>query len=126
MADVDRDGRLDLLAVEWEPSLASILFMNETPGGHWLEVSVSDPVVGVGTRVEVYESGGTGALLGAREIAATLGYTAGVELATHFGVGDVTTVDVVVVPPNGGSPLEFGNVPVDRRIGVGGCFGLTP
>ena len=28
-ADVDRDGRLDVLAVEWEPSLPSILFRNE-------------------------------------------------------------------------------------------------
>ncbi len=124
MADVDRDGRLDMLAVEWESSLASILFMNATSGGHWLDVTVSDRVGGVGTRVEVYQSGGSGepsSLLGVREITATVGYTAGVELAAHFGLGDVSVVDIVLVPPAGGAPIELSDVHADRRIGVGGC-----
>ncbi|MGH8913375.1 MAG: FG-GAP repeat domain-containing protein, partial [Acidimicrobiia bacterium] len=67
--DVDRDGRLDLFLVEWEPALPSLLLHNDSGSGHWLEVSVGpDHGFGLGWRVEVYRAGGVGdpaALLGA-------------------------------------------------------------
>ncbi|MDH3463419.1 MAG: VCBS repeat-containing protein, partial [Acidimicrobiia bacterium] len=122
-ADVDRDGDLDFLAVEWEPSLPSILFRNDSGGGHWIDVVVGDERGGIGTRVEIYRAGGAGdgsALLGVREIAATVGYTAGIELSAHFGLGDVAVVDVVVSPPFGSDPTILHDVPADGRIGVGG------
>ncbi|NIR39288.1 MAG: hypothetical protein GWN07_25775, partial [Actinobacteria bacterium] len=60
-ADVDRDGRLDVLAVEWEPSLPSIMFRNTSASGHWIEVSVGAELGGgVGTRVDVFSSGAAG------------------------------------------------------------------
>ncbi len=123
--DVDQDGRLDLLAVEWEPSLPSILFMNQTPGGHWLEVSVADRFGGVGSRVDIYE-GGTGqtSRMGSREIVATLGYTAGVDRVAHFGLGDLDTVDVLITPPFGGEPMLIEGISADARISIGGaCHG---
>lgn len=42
VADVDRDGRLDVFLVEWEPAVPSLLLHNETASGNWLSVSV-DP-----------------------------------------------------------------------------------
>lgn len=104
-ADVDRDGRLDILLVEWEPALPSLLLRNESASGNWLEVSVGpDRSFGIGWLVEVFESGGLDepeALLGAREITVTQGYSAGVAPTAHFGLGDVTAVDVRLTAPGG-------------------------
>ena len=64
--DYDRDGRLDVFLLEWEPALPSLLLRNETAGGNWLEVSVGpEHDHGIGWRVEVHEDG---VLIGAREI----------------------------------------------------------
>ena len=121
-ADVNRDGRLDLLAVEWEPALPSIMFMNHTASGNWLQVTVDDRVGGVGARVEVYQggqAGDVGAMLGARDITASLGYTAGVEIMAHFGLGDVEVVDIVVTSA-GGDPVSLIGVAANSRVSVGG------
>ncbi len=80
-ADVDRDGRLDVLLIEIDPTRASPLLHNETASGDWLEVAV-DPELGggIGARVSVYRQGGLGdpvELLGIRDIVASQGYTAG-------------------------------------------------
>jgi hypothetical protein len=121
--DLDRDGRLDLLAIEWEPSLPSVLFHNESQSGHWLEVSVTDRYGGIGARVEVYEAGSAGdpaALLGARDIVVTVGYTAGVEAVAHFGLGNASVVDVVVHPVGTEETITLAAVAADARIDVGG------
>ncbi|MFV2000832.1 MAG: FG-GAP repeat domain-containing protein [Acidimicrobiia bacterium] len=109
--DIDRDGRLDVLLVEWEPVLPSLMLRNTTASGNWLEVSVDTSLGGgVGTRVDVYESGRAGelsALIGSREIVASVGYTAGVERFAHFGLGSLTEVDIVVTPPLPNEPITM-------------------
>ena len=125
-ADIDRDGRIDILLVEWEPALPSLLMLNQSASGHWLEVSVGTELGGgVGTTVAAYESGGAGdpdRLLGVREIVATVGYTAGIEQIAHLGLGDVTEVDVVVTPPPGHDPIILTAIPADQHIRLpNGC-----
>lgn len=119
-ADVDRDGRLDAIGIEWEPSLASPLFHNTSPSGHWLEVAVDESLGGgPGTVVAVYEEGGAGdpaRLLGVREISVSQGYSAGNEAVAHFGLGMRTAVDVVVVPPLGFAEITERSVAGDRRL----------
>ncbi len=104
-ADVDRDGRLDLLLVEWEPGLPSLLLRNESASGNWLQVSMDpDRSFGIGWLVEVFEAGGLDepeALLGARGITVTQGYSSGVAPTAHFGLGEVSTVDVRLTAPGG-------------------------
>jgi hypothetical protein len=113
-ADIDRDGRLDLFLVEFEPSLPSLMLRNETASGHWLEVSVAaDQGFGLGWRVDVSD-GDT--LLGAREITTTQGYSAGVAPVAHFGLGDVDRVDVRLSPPGAGEPVVLAGVPADQHI----------
>ena len=124
-ADIDRDGRLDVLLVEWEPSLPSLMLSNTSASGHWLEVSVdTDLGGGVGTRVDVYESGRSGdraALIGSREIVASVGYTVGVERFAHFGLGDLTEVDIVVTPPAPNAPITL-TVSADQHLRLpSGC-----
>jgi hypothetical protein len=96
-ADIDRDGRLDVFLLEWEPALPSLMLRNETEGGNWLEVSIAGSTgFGIGWRVEVSDDDG---LLGAREINVTQGYAGGVLPIAHFGLGDVDQVDVRLIPP---------------------------
>lgn len=125
-ADVDRDGRVDTLAVEWESALPSPLFRNVSASGHWIEVSVDHTLGGgPGTRVWVYESGGAGdvsRLLGMREITVSQGYSAGNEPVAHFGLGDFTAVDVVVSPPLDVAPIVMTGLAADQHVRLpNGC-----
>ncbi len=125
-ADIDRDGRLDMVLVEWEPSLPSLLLHNESSSGHWLEVSVGpEEGFGIGWRVEVYQAGGAGdpaALLGAREITVTQGYSAGVSPVAHFGLGDADSVDVLLLPGPGEETVTIAGVTADQHVRLpGGC-----
>jgi hypothetical protein len=125
-ADVDRDGRLDMILVEWEPSLPSLYLHNQSESGHWLEVSVSNEVGGgIGWRVEVYESGALGdigSLLGAREITVTEGYSSGVAPIAHFGLGDAAEVDIRLLPPGGRAANDLIAIGADQHIRFsGGC-----
>ncbi|MCI0633454.1 MAG: CRTAC1 family protein [Actinobacteria bacterium] len=125
VADVDLDGRLDVMLVEWEPSLPSLLMLNTTRSGHWLAVSVGPRSGGgIGARVSVYEAGGLGEsdrLIGMREIVATEGYAAGQPAEAHFGLGSATTVDVLAELPDG-DVVELPGVPSDRSLRLpSGC-----
>ena len=119
-ADIDRDGRLDVFLVEFDPSLPSLMLRNETASGHWLEVSVGhESGHGIGWRVEVYEAGAAGdpsALLGAREITTTQGYSSGVAPVAHFGLGESERVDVRLVAPGDSDPVVLADVGADQRL----------
>ena len=124
-ADIDRDGRLDVLLVEWEPSLPSLMLSNTTASGHWLEVSVDSTLGGgIGTRVDVYQPGRSGdrsGLVGSRDIVASVGYTSGVERFAHFGLGDLVEVDIVVTPPHPNAPIAL-TVSADQHVRLpSGC-----
>ncbi|NNF65366.1 MAG: CRTAC1 family protein, partial [Acidimicrobiia bacterium] len=119
-ADVDRDGRLDIMLVEWEPTLPSLLMLNDTASGNWLEVSV-DPFSSrqpIGTVVGVWGAGGLGdpdSLIGVREIVASQGYGAGNLQVVHFGLGDAELVDIRVSYPDG-ELVELLETDVNRHI----------
>jgi len=121
-ADFDLDGRLDLLLVEFEPSLPSYLLRNESASGNWLEVSVGDAFGGgIGAQVFVYSSSPPNQLLGSAGITASRGYSAGVPAIAHFGLGEIDSVDVVVRLP-GGHELSINGVSANRHIRLpGGC-----
>jgi enediyne biosynthesis protein E4 len=123
--DVDRDGRLDVLLVEWEPSRPSLLLRNESNSGNWLSVEV-DPEIGggVGSMVAVYQAGRLGeldGLIGVRETTASQGYAAGTSTAVHFGLGPEASVDVRIRLPEG-KVVDRRGVPANRYLRFpGGC-----
>ncbi|MEM8619114.1 MAG: VCBS repeat-containing protein [Actinomycetota bacterium] len=124
-ADVDRDGRLDVLLVEWDPGLPSRLLLNRTPSGHFLDVAVAASLGGgPGTTVAAYRAGSVGepdALIAFDEIGGAQGFGGGVEPVAHLGLGAATVVDVVITPPQG-EAIVISDMPVDRRIRVpAGC-----
>jgi hypothetical protein len=124
--DADHDGRVDVLLVEWEPSLPSLLLRSTAATGHWVAVEAGGAAE-VGARVDVFEAGGLGdpeRLLGSRPIVASTGYSSGSESVARFGLGDRTAVDLLVRPPAGGdgrgSAIEVRRARADRSFRVGG------
>jgi hypothetical protein len=113
VTDIDHDGRLDLFAVEWEPSLPSILFQNSGDSGHWLEVSLGVPGRGLGSVVEAHDS--TGALLGKQEIGVGGGYSSGRLPTAHFGLGSATEANLTITQPDG-TTVELVGVTADQHI----------
>lgn len=123
-ADSDHDGRLDVALVEWEPALPSVLLRNQSPGGHWLEVQVAGAPT-MGAVVEIHRPGG-GELVGRQEVSASHSYGAGSAPAAHFGLGEITKVDVVVKLPRGGKVTQFPGVSADQHVQVLGACAKAP
>jgi len=126
--DFDRDGRLDVLGVEWYPSRSSLLYRNVSRSGNYLEVAVRPATgtnaMGVGARVEIYEPGHLGdpaALVGRSEIATGYGYSSGQEAVVHFGLADRQRVDLRVTLPHGGASLDRTGVAANQRVIVAGA-----
>ncbi len=122
-ADLDRDGRVDLFQVAWEPSSPSLLFMNESASEHWLEVGLAGLPGGVGdVLVEVFEPG-SGNRLATGWGLTTTGYAAGAPASVHLGLGADPSGDgqvQIVVTPRTSDELSF-TAAVDSRINVTGC-----
>lgn len=123
--DYDRDGRLDLVLVNWWIEDRSLLLRNETPGGNWLDVRVEGSKgvnrMGIGSKVKVYPAGKLGAsaaLLGYREISAGYGYCSGQEAVAHFGVGKVAMVDLEIILPHGKGRIERKGVAANQRLTI--------
>ena len=122
VADVDRDGRLDVCLVSWFPEIPTRLMMNRGPMRRWLRVRVRGRTVnrmGIGAKVLVYRAGGLGeaaALLGYQEIGISDGFCTGGEAVAHFGLGDTDRVDVEVVLPHGKGVIRRRDVPADRTL----------
>jgi enediyne biosynthesis protein E4 len=123
-ADFDHDGRIDVLVTGIDPAQPTMLLRGQAASKNWLEVSVADgPVDGVGTRVWVYRAGRSGdprALIGAQEIVASEGYTAGVLPVAHFGLGAAAQVDVRVALPSG-EVFDLPAVRTDRHLRLPTC-----
>lgn len=112
VVDIDLDGRLDIFALEWEPSLPSLMFRNSGESGHWLEVSVGRPGGGIGAVITASSGGET---LGVREIGVGGGYSSGRLPVAHFGLGPQETVDVSITLPDG-TTIELPAVSADQHL----------
>ena len=102
--DVDRDGRLDIFLAEWDPALPSRLLLNKGSAGNWLSLEFTSPGRGIGNKVSIFQPGSKfqpESLLRTTEVAATVGYTAGSAGITHFGIGNLNSVDVQIESPTG-------------------------
>lgn len=124
--DYDRDGRLDIFLGNWWVNSRSLLLKNETPSGHWLDVIVQGPSgvnrMGISSVLRVYEPGKLGepaALITAREISASCGYTSAQEAVAHIGLGKLEQCDVEVILPYGKGRIERRAVKADQRLVVG-------
>jgi enediyne biosynthesis protein E4 len=121
--DLDRDGRVDVFQMAWEPADPSQLFSNTSASGHWLEIDLAGLTGGSdGVRVDVSDAE-TGELLSRNWGGSTRGYAAGPTSVVHFGLGNAIpselAVRVVPADPNA-SELTFTAV-ADARVALRGC-----
>jgi hypothetical protein len=119
--DIDHDGRLDLFAVEWEPSLPSLMFRNVGDTGHWVEISIGNPGRGIGSVVTLTTADGI--VIGRQEIGVGGGYSSGKLPVAHFGLGAETVVDALITFPDG-TTLELPGLNADQHLRwPNGCSG---
>ena len=122
-ADIDSDGRLDLVAggaPKCNGKSSLHVFRNETAGGDWIGFSVrsSKTVQAVGTKVLLVQE----RLVQVRQVETTMGsHTQQNDMRLHFGLGEGGKIlDVVVYRPNGrirslGTPAPGKYHPVEPK-----------
>lgn len=120
LADLDQDGRLDLVVVNRRSPL--LLYRNVTPDvGNWLAISLSQPAPNtdaIGAWIEVEAAG----RVQAREVTVGGGHAGGSLIPEHFGLGSAERARVRVIWPDG-STAEWVEVAAGQalrlRRGVG-------
>lgn len=122
--DYDNDGDLDLFVVNQAPFSpqdvgvtfkSSRLYRNDQQGGHWLKVKLAGTISetsGIGSRVSVY----AGSKVLIREIDGGSSHESQNSQIAHFGLGEFTTVDSVVVQWSGGGEQKLYDLPVDQLL----------
>jgi len=115
LADLDRDGDLDVITNNFEANAA--LFENRSSAGHVLAVELRGRDAnrnGLGARVQLSTVGPDGqARQQVRQLTLSRGYMAGGEPRLHFGLGDHETIERLAVRWPGGQEQVLSDLPVD-------------
>jgi enediyne biosynthesis protein E4 len=108
-ADFDRDGKLDILLINWFPAESSHLLKNVTSAGNWLQVKAP-----IGSKIKLLSAG---KLVGYQQVFIGYGFSSGQLPTCHFGVANLRTVDLEIVLPNG-TVNKMNKVTVNKIIEV--------
>ena len=105
-ADLDKDGDLDLIVQNFEDPV--YLYRNDVTNTNWLQI---DPRVAnsaqpaLGTKAEVR----TGGKSQYQELITSKGFLSASEALMHFGLGQTTTADTIILTwPDGTSEIKTG------------------
>ena len=111
-ADLDQDGRLDLVVADLRQTTA---YLNRTPAAHWLEVALGSDGAnrnGLGARMALY----TGRQAQVRHLTPTGGYASQGPVSIHFGLGLVARADSLRIWWPDGTQSRRGGTAADRRL----------
>ncbi|APQ17549.1 CRTAC1 family protein [Maribacter hydrothermalis] len=122
--DMDNDGDMDLLVVNQKPILnypivsTTRLFRNDIANGNWLKVAlkgVKSESNGIGSRVTIVTNGKKNI----REIdGGGSSHLSQNSVIAHFGLGDNTAIDSVIVNWTGGNTQFLTNVKVNQQLEI--------
>ena len=128
--DLNHDGFLDLMigygnGFNGPSSVNDRLWINNTNDNHWLGVQlegVASNIGGIGSKIEIY--GEWGVMI--REVRAGESYGISHTLTQHFGIGDATTIDEIIVRWPSGQVDNYIDISPDQfvRLKEGNC--ITP
>ncbi len=138
LGDYDADGDLDLFVANWQDNAqANWLYRNdaEASGNHWLQVrcvGTASNRSGIGTKIRATATIGGTPVTQTRHVSGSDGYCSH-NLVQHFGLGDATTVDVVLRWPSGTMQAIHGvaadqllTVVEESSVGVAETLGSRP
>ncbi|MES2517425.1 MAG: CRTAC1 family protein [Bacteroidota bacterium] len=122
--DYDKDGDLDLLVVNQKPTLEypvesfTHLYRNDAVKGNWLKIALKGIEAeshGLGSRIEVV-AGGKRMI---REIdGGSSSYISQNSTIAHFGLGNATVVDSVIITWTGGNKQILLNQKVNSQLTI--------
>lgn len=112
--DIDHDGDLDIVVQGVEKP--SVLLVNQGTPHNYLEVRLKGIKnrSGVGARIEAR----VGSRLLLREVSGTGGFISGRSLLSHFGLGQATSVDELIVYWPNGTRTTLQDVPANQLLWV--------
>lgn len=113
--DLEGDGDLDLITVNLEDNVS--VYRNDGPSGNRVTVRLRGTQTnshGIGALVEVHAGGERQV----RQLMPGTGYHACNEPILHFGLGDASTIDRLIVRWPGGGNQEFTELPVNQRLTI--------
>lgn len=123
--DYDNDGDLDILVVQEEPVYPNYpvpsvtkLYRNDSSKGNWIKIAlkgVNAESHGIGSKVEIY--------LGNKKMIREIdgggsSHISQNSVIAHFGLGDATKIDKIVVYWTGGTKQQLLNVDVNQLITI--------
>ncbi len=114
VADIDRDGDLDLLVSNMNEPLG--VYRNDLPGNNVLIrlVGTSSNRFGIDARLTLV----TGQTRQVRHLGLARGYMSGDEPLAHFGLGDRQTIDQLIVEWPGGVCQTFEDISANQLITI--------
>jgi photosystem II stability/assembly factor-like uncharacterized protein len=127
--DKDNDGDADLVLASYD--LQTLQYENIKSNQNWLKVkcigtmSVTDVNVGnksnrsaIGARIQMRATVGGKSIWQVREISGQTGHAGQNSLVQHFGVGDATQIDSLIVYWPSGKVQRLAGIGVNRRVTV--------
>ncbi len=123
--DIDRDGDLDLAIAKCAGAAENNgLFLNDGNANHWLDIRLQGMVSNasaIGARVRVKATINGTPVWQMREISSQDAYCNQSGLSAHFGLGDATAVDSIIMTWPSGIIRVLENVPVDQFLVEAEC-----
>ncbi|HEX5111566.1 MAG TPA: CRTAC1 family protein [Saprospiraceae bacterium] len=113
-ADFDLDGKLDLVVANESPVDGNQLFRNIADAGNYIAFELEGTesnYQAIGSRVVLYDQQKTQT----QYVIAGSGYSSQNSLLVQFGLGDVTSIDSVVIYWPSGLRQQFGSLSVNQR-----------
>jgi len=121
-ADYDRDGDLDLYVTRFGvPFANNLFFVNNGNDNHWLQIELIGTYSNrsaIGARLTAWANINGEDVLQSREIVTQSGYGGQVPLLVHFGLGDATQVDSLIIRWPNGLVVRLPNVAADQFLTV--------
>jgi hypothetical protein len=116
IADVNKDGHLDMIAVTGDNyDTKRVLLQGTANENHWLRIKLKGVGVnkfGIGARVRLFTANSSQV----REIRSGSGGTFTDEQVAHFGLGTTATVDYIKVEWSSGEDQWIANSPIDTEM----------
>jgi hypothetical protein len=113
--DLDGDGDLDLVFVNYERGVS--VLRNDSDAGHRVTIALTGTRsnrFGVGATVRIESASG----VQVRQLGVARGYLSSSEPVVHFGLGDDSRIERLVVEWPSGATQTFTDVAVDRKLTV--------